>query len=78
MWTMLGAQLRMIGTNALSGLCWSAWCCTCFSIRVSPPAAAGIPVSFLLGMALFHLVFGYGIAIVSLIGLDHGARHRGG
>jgi len=28
----------------------------------------GIPVSFMLGIALFHLGFGYGISIIALIG----------
>jgi len=68
-WALLGAQLEMITKNALSGLVLVI--CILFLFlngRVGWWVMIGIPVSFMLGLALFHLVFGYGISIIALIG----------
>jgi len=68
-WSMLGAQLGMVLENALSGLALVALTLFLFlSGRVAWWVAVGIPVSFLLGLAVFHLVFGHGISIVALLG----------
>ena len=37
--------------------------------RVGWWVMVGIPVSFMLALAIFHLVFGYGISLIALIGL---------
>ncbi|MBX3706230.1 MAG: efflux RND transporter permease subunit [Pseudomonadales bacterium] len=68
-WALLGAQLDMVLKNALSGLVLVLLTLYVFlSGRVAWWVMLGIPVSFLLGLALFHLVFGQGISIVALIG----------
>jgi multidrug efflux pump subunit AcrB len=68
-WELLGAQLEMIVKNALSGLILVIGILFLFlSGRVGWWVMVGIPVSFMLGLALFHLVFGYGISIIALIG----------
>ena len=68
-WRLLGAQLSMISGNALSGILLVLG--VLFVFLRSRPAfwvAVGIPVSFLMGLALFYTGFGYGISIVALIG----------
>ena len=68
-WELLGAQLHMIVKNALSGLVLVIGILYLFlNGRVGWWVMVGIPVSFMLGLALFHLVFGYGISIIALIG----------
>jgi multidrug efflux pump subunit AcrB len=68
-WELLGAQLNMIVKNALSGLVLVIGILYLFlNGRVGWWVMVGIPVSFMLGLALFHLVFGYGISIIALIG----------
>ena len=68
-WELLGAQLQMILKNALSGLVLVIGILYLFlSGRVGFWVMLGIPVSFMLGIALFHLGFGYGISIIALIG----------
>ncbi len=67
-WGLLGGQLQMIVRNGLSGLVLVGITLFLFlSGRVGWWVMVGIPVSFLLGLALFHLVFGYGISIIALI-----------
>ncbi len=69
-WTLLGAQLEMILENGLSGLGLVVITLLLFlSGRVGWWVMVGIPVSFMLALALFHLVFGYGISIIALIGI---------
>jgi multidrug efflux pump subunit AcrB len=69
-WTMLGGQLDMIVKNGLSGLILVALILFVFlSGRVGWWVMIGIPVSFLLALAVFHMVFGHGISIIALIGL---------
>ncbi|NKC01444.1 MAG: MMPL family transporter [Pseudomonadales bacterium] len=68
-WRLLGTQLSMIGKNALSGILLVLG--VLFVFLQARPAfwvAIGIPVSFMLGLALFYTGFGYGISIISLIG----------
>ncbi len=68
-WDMLGAQLRMIGNNAASGLVLVVLTLFLFlNARVSWWVAIGVPVTCLLGLTLFHWAFGYGISIIALIG----------
>jgi len=68
-WGLLGAQLNMIFKNGASGLVLVIGILFLFlNGRVGWWVMAGIPVSFLLGLAIFHLVFGYGISIIALIG----------
>ena len=68
-WDMLGAQLKMIGKNAWSGLLLVVMTLFLFlNARVSWWVAVGVPVSCLLGLTLFHWVFGFGISIIALIG----------
>ncbi len=68
-WGLLGAQLDMIMENALSGIVLVLAVLFLFlSARPAFWVAVGIPVSFLLGLALFHVGFGYGISIIALIG----------
>ncbi|NIP15509.1 MAG: MMPL family transporter [Pseudomonadales bacterium] len=68
-WDLLGAQLDMIAKNGLSGLVLVVLTLFLFlNGRVGWWVMVGIPVSFLMGLALFHLVFGHGISIIALIG----------
>ncbi|MEM9622854.1 MAG: efflux RND transporter permease subunit, partial [Pseudomonadota bacterium] len=68
-WRMLDAQLDMILKNAVSGLLLVIGVLYLFlGGRASWWVTVGIPVSFLLGLCLFHVVFGYGISIIALIG----------
>lgn len=68
-WDMLGAQLKMIGNNAWSGLLLVVMTLFLFlNARVSWWVAVGVPVSCLLGLTIFHWVFGFGISIIALIG----------
>ena len=68
-WSLLGAQLDMVLKNGLSGLALVILTLFIFlNGRVGWWVMVGIPVSFLLGLALFHLVFGHGISIIALIG----------
>jgi multidrug efflux pump subunit AcrB len=68
-WDMLGAQLSMIGWNAATGLLLVVLTLLLFlSGRVGAWVTAGIPVSFMLGLTVFHSVFGFGISIIALIG----------
>ncbi len=68
-WRLLGAQLDLVLNNAFSGLVLVAAMLFAFlSGRVGWWIMAGIPVSFLMALAGFHLVFGQGISIIALIG----------
>jgi len=68
-WQLLGAQLNMIVKNGLGGLILVIGVLFLFlNARASLWVTVGIPVSFLLGLALFHVVFGYGISLIALIG----------
>ena len=59
----------MIVKNALTGLILVIGILYLFlNGRVGFWVMVGIPVSFLFGLALFHMVFGYGISIIALIG----------
>jgi multidrug efflux pump subunit AcrB len=69
-WSLLGAQLGMISKNALSGLALVVIILLLFlNGRVAWWVMIGIPVSFLMALALVHLVFGQGISIIALIAL---------
>jgi multidrug efflux pump subunit AcrB len=69
-WQLLGSQLSMVVQNGLSGLVLVLAILFLFlNGRVAWWVAAGIPVSFMLALAIFHLVFGFGISIIALIGL---------
>ncbi len=68
-WTLLGAQLDMILENAASGLVLVIVMLLLFlNGRVGWWVMVGIPVSFLMALALFHMLFGHGISIIALIG----------
>jgi len=68
-WSLLGAQLGMILENAASGLLLVIVALLLFlNGRVGWWVMVGIPVSFLMALALFHMVFGHGISIIALIG----------
>ncbi len=68
-WQLIGAQLSMILFNGLTGLMLVVGVLYVFlSGRVAWWVTVGIPVSFLLGLALFHMAFGFGISIIALIG----------
>jgi len=67
-WDLLGAQLKLIVSNGLSGLVLVIGILFLFlSGRVGWWVTIGIPVSFLLGLALFHGLFGHGISIIALL-----------
>lgn len=68
-WRLLGAQLGMILRNALSGIALVLIVLFVF-LRARPAfwVAVGIPVSFMLALAVFYAGFGYGISIIALIG----------
>ncbi|MEM8769700.1 MAG: efflux RND transporter permease subunit, partial [Pseudomonadota bacterium] len=69
-WELLGAQLGMIVKNGLTGLVLVIGILFLFlNGRVGWWVMIGIPVSFMLALAIFHLVFGYGISLIALIGL---------
>ncbi|MCZ6658778.1 MAG: efflux RND transporter permease subunit [Gammaproteobacteria bacterium] len=69
-WELLGAQLGMIVKNGLWGLLLVVGILYLFlNARVGWWVTVGIPVSFMLALAIFHLVFGFGISIIALIGL---------
>jgi multidrug efflux pump subunit AcrB len=69
-WRLLGAQLEMIVKNGLSGLVLVIGVLFLFlNARAGFWVTVGIPVSFLLGLALFYTLFGFGISIIALIGL---------
>ncbi len=69
-WRVLGAQLGMIVENGLTGLILVIGVLFLFlNARAGLWVTVGIPVSFLLALALFHTVFGFGISIIALIGL---------
>jgi multidrug efflux pump subunit AcrB len=68
-WDLIGAQLGMIYRNALSGLLLVVAVLFLFlNGRVGFWVMLGIPVSFLLALAIFWGAFGYGISIIALIG----------
>ena len=68
-WDLLGEQLGMIMKNGASGLVLVVLTLFAFlSARVGWWVMVGIPVSFMLALALFYSVFGYGVSIVALIG----------
>ncbi len=68
-WRLLGAQLDMIIKNGLSGMILVIGVLYLFlNFRAALWVTVGIPVSFMLALALFHTVFGYGISIIALIG----------
>jgi multidrug efflux pump subunit AcrB len=68
-WDFLGAQLGMIVSTGFSGLVLVVLTLFMFlNGRVGWWVMVGIPVSFLMGLALFHVVFGHGISIIALIG----------
>ena len=59
----------MIGKNAASGLALVIFTLLLFlNGRVGVWVMLGIPVSFLLGLALFYYGFGFGISIIGMIG----------
>ncbi|MEM6708352.1 MAG: efflux RND transporter permease subunit [Pseudomonadota bacterium] len=69
-WDLLGAQLDMILSNGLSGLVLVIGVLYLFlNLRAGWWVMVGIPVSFMLALALFHLGFGFGISILAIIGL---------
>ncbi|MGI9324349.1 MAG: efflux RND transporter permease subunit [Pseudomonadales bacterium] len=69
-WQLLQAQLQMIAKNGTSGLMLVIGVLYLFlNARAGWWVMVGIPVSFLLGLSIFYLGFGYGISIVALIGL---------
>ncbi len=69
-WRVLGAQLGMIVENGLSGLVLVIGVLFLFlNARAGLWVTIGIPVSFMLALAIFHTVFGFGISIIALIGL---------
>jgi multidrug efflux pump subunit AcrB len=69
-WQLLKAQLDMIGSNGLSGLVLVLVVLFVFlNARAGWWVMVGIPVSFLLALAVFYMGFGYGISIIALIGL---------
>jgi len=68
-WDLLGTQLQLIVGNGLSGLLLVVAILFLFlSGRVGWWVTVGIPVSFLLGLALFYGLFGHGISIIALLG----------
>jgi len=68
-WKMLGAQLQMIMKNGLGGMLLVIGVLFLFlNARAGFWVTVGIPTSFLLGLALFYVLFGYGISIIALIG----------
>ncbi|MFT7652754.1 MAG: multidrug efflux pump subunit AcrB [Candidatus Azotimanducaceae bacterium] len=69
-WGLLGTQLSMILDNALTGIVLVLGVLFVF-LRARPAfwVAVGIPVSFLMALAIFYAGFGYGISIIALIGL---------
>jgi len=68
-WHLLSAQINMIGKNAAQGLGLVILTLLLFlNGRVGFWVMLGIPVSFLLGLALFYYGFGFGISIVGMIG----------
>ena len=67
-WELLGAQLNMIFKNAASGLILVIGILFLFlNGRVGFWVMVGIPVSFMLSLALLFSVFGMGISIIALI-----------
>ncbi len=67
-WELLGAQLRMVATNAWSGLLLVIVTMLMFlNGRVALWVTVGVPTCFLLGLAMLYGVFGYGISIIALI-----------
>lgn len=68
-WHLLESQINMIGKNAASGLLLVIITLLLFlNGRVGFWVMVGIPVSFLLGLTLYHQVFGHGISIIGMIG----------
>ncbi|MEM7078894.1 MAG: efflux RND transporter permease subunit [Pseudomonadota bacterium] len=68
-WRLIEAQLSMLLKNAWSGMILVVGVLFLFlSGRVGFWVTAGIPVSFLLALAIFYSGFGYGISLVALIG----------
>lgn len=68
-WHLLESQIDMIGKNAASGLLLVIITLLLFlNGRVGFWVMVGIPVSFLLGLTLYHQVFGHGISIIGMIG----------
>ncbi len=68
-WHLLEAQISMIGKNAAGGLFLVIFTLLLFlNGRVGFWVMLGIPVSFLLALALFYYGFGYGISIIGMIG----------
>jgi len=69
-WSLLGAQLNMLLKNGLGGLVLVI--CVLFvflNARAGFWVTMGIPVSFMLALCIFYMVFGFGISIVALIGI---------
>lgn len=68
-WALLAAQLKMIAQNGMSGMLLVIAVLFLFlNARAGFWVTVGIPVSFMLGLAMFYALFGYGISIVALIG----------
>lgn len=68
-WDLLGTQLELIVSNGFSGLVLVIAILFLFlNGRVGWWVTVGIPVSFLMGLALFYGVFGHGISIIALLG----------
>ena len=67
-WDLMGAQMELILSNGLSGLVLVIAILFLFlSGKVGWWVTVGIPVSFLLGIALFYGVFGHGISMIALL-----------
>lgn len=68
-WDLLGTQLQQILGSGFFGLLLVVAILFLFlNGRVGWWVMVGIPVSFLLGLALFYGLFGHGISIVALLG----------
>ncbi len=68
-WRLLGDQLDLLLRNGLSGLALVIGVLFAFlNSRVGVWVTVGIPVSFLLALAIYHGLFGGGINIIALLG----------
>jgi len=68
-WQLLGAQLTLIVKNGLSGLALVILTLFVFlNGRIGLWVMVGIPLSFLLSIALLYGVFGFGLGIIVLFG----------
>jgi len=68
-WKLLGAQINLIVKNGGMGLLLVVLTLFLFlNGRVGFWVMVGIPVSFLMALALLHGYFGYGLSIIAMIG----------